>query len=131
MGSTSAASSQVMGGGIKPGMGVSLETPPLQEDVEVTGPVAAKIWVAGSTGAGGERLAAGLAPRARPRVEPALPSLSSASAPALSDAGRDRRGAGRDLADLDGVPQGSPHPARRPAARRRRQPVLHALSRRL
>ncbi len=49
MGSTSAASSQVMGGGIKPGMGVSLETPPLPEDVEVTGPVAANLWVASST----------------------------------------------------------------------------------
>jgi putative CocE/NonD family hydrolase len=45
MGSTSAASSQVMGGGIKPGMGVSLETPPLAHDVEVTGPVAARFWV--------------------------------------------------------------------------------------
>ena len=30
MGSTSAASSQVMGGGIRPGMGVALETPPLR-----------------------------------------------------------------------------------------------------
>jgi uncharacterized protein len=49
MGSTSAASSQVMGGGIKPGMGVSLETPPLPHDVEVTGPVAARLWVASST----------------------------------------------------------------------------------
>jgi predicted acyl esterase len=49
MGSTSAASSQVMGGGIKPGMGISLETPPLPEDVEVTGPVAAKLWVASSS----------------------------------------------------------------------------------
>jgi predicted acyl esterase len=49
MGSTSAASSQVMGGGIKPGMGVSLETPPLPEDVEVTGPVAARLWVASSS----------------------------------------------------------------------------------
>jgi hypothetical protein len=49
MGSTSAASSQVMGGGIKPGMGVSLETPPLPEDVEVTGPVAATLWVASSS----------------------------------------------------------------------------------
>jgi len=49
MGSTSAASSQVMGGGIKPGMGVSLETPPLPQDVEVTGPVAATLWVASST----------------------------------------------------------------------------------
>jgi predicted acyl esterase len=45
MGSTSAASSQVMGGGIKPGMGVALETPPLPHDVEVTGPVAARLWV--------------------------------------------------------------------------------------
>src|SRR5262245_22219954 len=45
MGSTSAASSQVMGGGISPGMGVSLETPPLPHDVEVTGPLAAVLWV--------------------------------------------------------------------------------------
>lgn len=46
MGSTSAASSQVMGGGgIKPGMGVALETPPLPADVEVTGPLMASFWV--------------------------------------------------------------------------------------
>jgi len=45
MGSTSAASSQVMGGGIKPGMGVSLETPPLECDTEITGPLAASFWV--------------------------------------------------------------------------------------
>jgi len=49
MGSTSAASSQVMGGGIKPGMGVSLETPPLPDDIEVTGPVMANLWVSSST----------------------------------------------------------------------------------
>ncbi len=49
MGSTSAASSQVMGGGIKPGMGAALETPPLPEDVEVTGPLMANIWVSSST----------------------------------------------------------------------------------
>jgi uncharacterized protein len=49
MGSTSAASSQVMGGGIKPGMGVSLETAPLVEDVEVTGPLAAVLWVSSAT----------------------------------------------------------------------------------
>lgn len=49
MGSTSAASSQVMGGGIKPGMGVALETAPLTEDVEVTGPLAAVLWVSSST----------------------------------------------------------------------------------
>jgi putative CocE/NonD family hydrolase len=46
MGSTSAASSQVMGGGgIKPGMGVARETPPLPHDVEVTGPLMANLWV--------------------------------------------------------------------------------------
>jgi predicted acyl esterase len=46
MGSTSAASSQVMGGGgIKPGMGVALETPPLDVDIEVTGPLMASFWV--------------------------------------------------------------------------------------
>jgi hypothetical protein len=49
MGSTSAASSQVMGGGIKPGMGIALETPPLAADVEVTGPLAASFWVSSSS----------------------------------------------------------------------------------
>ena len=49
MGSTSAASSQVMGGGIKPGMGIALETPPLAEDVEVTGPLMASFWVSSSS----------------------------------------------------------------------------------
>jgi hypothetical protein len=49
MGSTSAASSQVMGGGIKPGMGIALETPPLPDDVEVTGPLAAVLYVSSST----------------------------------------------------------------------------------
>jgi putative CocE/NonD family hydrolase len=49
MGSTSAASSQVMGGGIRPGMGIALETPPLPEDLEVTGPLAASFWVSSKT----------------------------------------------------------------------------------
>ncbi len=50
MGSTSAASSQVMGGGgIKPGMGVSLSTLPMPEDLEVTGPLAATFWVSSSS----------------------------------------------------------------------------------
>ena len=49
MGSTSAASSQVMGGGIRPGMGISLATPPLERDTEVTGPVAAVLWVSSSS----------------------------------------------------------------------------------
>jgi uncharacterized protein len=49
MGSTSAASSQVMGGGIPAGMGVSFETLPLPDDLEVTGPLAAVLWVSSST----------------------------------------------------------------------------------
>jgi predicted acyl esterase len=38
-----------MGGGIKPGMGIALETPPLPADVEITGPLAAVLWVSSST----------------------------------------------------------------------------------
>jgi uncharacterized protein len=50
MGSTSAASSQIMGGGgIRPGMGVALSTPPMAEDMEVTGPLAASFWVSSSS----------------------------------------------------------------------------------
>jgi uncharacterized protein len=49
MGSTSAASSQVMGGGIKPGMGIALETAPLPRDLEVTGPLAASFWVSSAS----------------------------------------------------------------------------------
>ena len=95
MGSTSAASSQVMGGGIKPGMGIALETPPLDRgrrgdraaDGELLGvvvergrrpvPDAAQLRrrrqrnpgdrPAGHAGAGGEGLAARLASRARSR----------------------------------------------------------------
>jgi hypothetical protein len=49
MGSTSAASSQVLGGGIKPGMGLSLETAPLAADTEITGPLAAVLWASSSS----------------------------------------------------------------------------------
>jgi len=49
MGSTSATSAQVMGGGIKPGIGISLETPPLDTDAEITGPLAASFWVSSSS----------------------------------------------------------------------------------
>jgi predicted acyl esterase len=50
MGSTSAASSQVMGGGgIRPNMGVALETPPMDADMEVTGPLAASFWVSSAS----------------------------------------------------------------------------------
>ncbi len=61
---------------------------------------------AGRAGAGGERLAARLAPRARSGAVVAVSPVSHASAAALSDARRDRRGRGRDLADLDGVRKG-------------------------
>src|SRR5208282_2077494 len=49
MGSTSAAASQVMGGGIRPGMGVSLESINLSVDTEITGPIAAVLWVSSSS----------------------------------------------------------------------------------
>jgi predicted acyl esterase len=49
MGSTSAASSQVMGGGIKPDMGVAFYTEPMAEDVEITGPLSANLWVSSSS----------------------------------------------------------------------------------
>jgi uncharacterized protein len=49
MGSTSAAASQVMGGGIRPGMGISLQTTKLSVDTEITGPIAAVLWVSSST----------------------------------------------------------------------------------
>ena len=49
MGSTSAAASQVMGGGIRPGMGISLETAKLSVDTEITGPIAAVLWVSSSS----------------------------------------------------------------------------------
>src|SRR5262249_7957065 len=38
---------QVMGGGIKPGMGISLETSPLAADTEITGPLAADTAITG------------------------------------------------------------------------------------
>ena len=50
MGSTSAASSQVMGGGgITPEMGIALETPPLEQELEITGPLSASFWVSSSS----------------------------------------------------------------------------------
>jgi len=38
-----------MGGGIKPGMGVSLQTSHLAVDTEITGPLAAVLWVSSTT----------------------------------------------------------------------------------
>jgi putative CocE/NonD family hydrolase len=38
-----------MGGGIRPGMGAAFETPPLAQDLEVTGPLAATLFVSSET----------------------------------------------------------------------------------
>jgi uncharacterized protein len=39
----------ISGGNIRTGMGIALETPPLPDDVEVTGPLAASFWVSSTT----------------------------------------------------------------------------------
>jgi predicted acyl esterase len=49
VGSASASSTQLAAGAMEDGMGISLLTPPLAQDTEVTGPVAAVLWVSSST----------------------------------------------------------------------------------
>jgi predicted acyl esterase len=49
VGSASASSTQLAAGAMQAGMGISLLTPPLAQDTEVTGPVAAVLWVSSST----------------------------------------------------------------------------------
>ena len=48
-GSASASSTFLAAGAMAAGMGVSLQTPPLPQDTEVTGPLMAKLWVESST----------------------------------------------------------------------------------
>jgi uncharacterized protein len=48
-GSSSASSTFLASGAMQAGMGISLDTPPLSQDMEVTGPVAATLWVSSST----------------------------------------------------------------------------------
>lgn len=48
-GQASASSTFLAAGSMMAGMGVSLDTAPLEEDTEVTGPVAAVLWVSSST----------------------------------------------------------------------------------
>ena len=159
MGSTSAASSQVMGGGIRPGMGVALETPPLAEDTEITGPLAATFHVSSETedmdlfltlrnfdADGNEVLETGQQGTPVPVAKGWLRASHRELDPALTlpyrpyhkhvrrlflKPGEIVQRRRRNLADLDGVQEGPPHPARRAAARRRRQSVVPALSRRL
>ena len=159
MGSTSAAASQVMGGGIRPGMGdFAGDDKALGRHRDHRAHCRRAVGVelkrghgfvphaaqhrsrrqgrhgnrpARPAGAGGERLAAGVASRARPRAFVAVPAVSPPPAAALSQAGRDREGRGRNLADLHGVQERPPHPPRRAAARRPGLEPLHALPRRL
>jgi hypothetical protein len=48
-GSSSASSTFLASGAMQAGMGLSLDTPPLDQDTEVTGPVAAVLWVSSET----------------------------------------------------------------------------------
>jgi len=126
-------SSQVMGGGIKPGMGVWIETPrcrrmsrspavaanllgpELSEDMDSLtlrniDPDGNEVLETGQQGTPVpvRKLAPGVAPRARPRTEPALPSVHRIRQ-ALSGARRNRRGAVEIWPTSMVVPQGSPH----------------------
>jgi uncharacterized protein len=49
VGSVSASSTQLAASVMQAGIGISLSTPPLPQDTEVTGPVAAVLWVSSST----------------------------------------------------------------------------------
>jgi predicted acyl esterase len=49
VGSASASSTQLNAGAMQAGMGISLDTAPLPRDTEITGPVAAVLWVSSST----------------------------------------------------------------------------------
>ncbi len=145
--------------GHPPAKGISLITPPMTEDTEITGPLAAQLWVsstsedmdlvphhpqhrsgrqrrvghrpAGRPGAGREGLAARVAPRTRSGTVEALPAVSQASAATLAQAGRNREGRRRNLADLDGIQERPPAAARHPAQGRHRERALYALPRRL
>jgi len=48
-GSASASSTFLASGAMQAGMGISLDTPPMIADTEVTGPVAATLWVSSTT----------------------------------------------------------------------------------
>ncbi len=48
-GSSSASSTFLASGAMQAGMGISLDTAPLEADTEITGPVAAVLWVSSST----------------------------------------------------------------------------------
>ncbi len=110
------------------GDGVTFLSAPLEKETEITGPLAAKLFVSSSTSdadlflvfrvftarpagghlhgrdrpahAGRPGLAARLAPQARSKAVDRLPALSYARRSTAAEAGRDRRARCRDLADL-------------------------------
>ena len=110
------------------GDGVTFMTEPLKRDTEITGPIAAKLWVSSATedadlflvvrafspeheGAGvpgrarsayaaGAGLAASVAPEARQGAHPALPAVPHPRRGAEAEEGRSRRMRRRGLADL-------------------------------
>ncbi len=138
--------------------GIALSTLPMTEDTEITGPLAATFHVSSDSedmdlfltlrhfDADATRSwrpvsrarrcrwrRDGCAPRTASSIRNCrcLTALSQAHPAAVPEARRDRQGRCGNLADLDDVQEGPPHPARRAAARRCREPVVSALSRRL
>ena len=139
--------------------GISLVTPPLEQDTEITGPLMAKLWVSSTTEDmdllltlrnidpdGKDVLEVGQQGQPVPVAKGWLrvshreldPDLSLPYRPYHKHLRRlwlkpneivEVRGG--DLADVDGVQERPSHPPRHPAARRHRQRPLHALPRRL
>ena len=153
---TASWTSTVLAGSL-PRLGVSFETAPLAQAVEVTGPVVLVLWAehdgghgrvrddpehrsrrqggvrdrsTGTVRAGRQGMAARIAPNWTKALA-AVPPLPPARDAPVAREGRGRPDGRRDLADLDGVRARAPHPHRYPAARRRRRGTLYALRRRL
>ena len=80
------------------------------------------------SGAGRQGLAARSPPQAGSEQEPALSPVPHARRTAMAEARRSRRMPDRDLAELHGVQEGTPHQAGRSATRRRRRLGVPALS---
>ena len=123
------------------GDGVTFLTEPMKQDTEITGPIAAKLWVSSATEdadlflvvrvfspdmkeivfqgaldpqhADRAGLAARVAPQARQEAHPALPALSHPRRGAEAQAGRGVRGRRRGLADLHRGAGGLSHRAHR------------------
>jgi putative CocE/NonD family hydrolase len=132
--------------------GISLETPPMERDTEITGPLVLNLWVSSTSedmdifatlrnigpdgkdvwevGQHGQPvpLTKGWLRASHRKLDP---ERARPYRPYHVDAQRARRVPGRDLADLHRAAEGTQAAPRHPAARRRRQRALHALPRRL